>query len=140
MGLSGRRRVEGKTDPTREDEPMRIVRIVMVASLIALVMTMASCSSKSSKDSDFLVQLEGDARMKVSGSMMVVKGDGTSVSETLTVTLPHTRPVKGTVVSVSMQKQDGGSGTLRVRIVKDNKVVAEGSTSAAYGVVTVAGS
>jgi hypothetical protein len=41
------------------------------------------------------------------------------------------------IVSVVMQKQDGGSGTLTVEILENGKVLETRSTSAEYGVVSV---
>lgn len=40
-------------------------------------------------------------------------------------------------VSASIQKTDEGSGELTVQILKDGKVVREGTTISEYGVVTV---
>lgn len=42
------------------------------------------------------------------------------------------------IVSIVFQKKDGRSGTLTANIIKDGQVVESKSTSAAYGVVTVA--
>lgn len=38
------------------------------------------------------------------------------------------------------KKMDSGSGILKVEILKDGKVVKEGSTSAQYGVVSIVSS
>lgn len=42
------------------------------------------------------------------------------------------------MVTTSIQKQGGGSDELKVEIIKDGKVVKEGSTTAQYGVVSIA--
>lgn len=44
------------------------------------------------------------------------------------------------IVSANAQKQDGSSDKLTIQILKDGKVVKEGSTSAAYGVAQVTSS
>ncbi len=44
------------------------------------------------------------------------------------------------IVSAVIQKMDGGSGELKVEILKDGEVVKEGSTTADYGVVSIASS
>lgn len=111
---------------------------LIIVAVAILVMLSAACSS-SPKDAEFSVRVEGTAGQKFSGSIMVIKADGSSVSESMTSDVPWGKPVKGTIVSASMQKQDDGAGTLRVRILKGSQAVAEGSTSAAYGVVAVAG-
>lgn len=41
------------------------------------------------------------------------------------------------VVSAAIQKKSGDSSELKVEIIKDGKVIKEGSTTAEYGVVTV---
>ena len=41
------------------------------------------------------------------------------------------------MVTAVIQKSGGGSGTLKVEILKNGKVVKEASTSAEYGVVSV---
>lgn len=41
------------------------------------------------------------------------------------------------VVSAAIQKQNGDSSELKVEILKDGKVLKEGSTTGEYGVVTV---
>ncbi len=41
------------------------------------------------------------------------------------------------IVSANAQKQDSGSDTLTIQILKDGKVVEESSTDAAYGVAQV---
>ena len=41
------------------------------------------------------------------------------------------------VVSAAIQKQTGDSSELKVEIIKDGKVIKEGSTTAEYGVVSV---
>lgn len=41
------------------------------------------------------------------------------------------------IVSVVIQKKSGGSSELKVEILKDGKVIKDGSTTAEYGVVTV---
>lgn len=41
------------------------------------------------------------------------------------------------IVSAAIQKQTGDSSELKVEILKDGKVIKDGSTTAEYGVVTV---
>ena len=41
------------------------------------------------------------------------------------------------IVSANAQKQDGGSGELTIQILKDGKVLEEGSTDAEYGMAQI---
>lgn len=45
--------------------------------------------------------------------------------------------VESNIVSLAIQKNGGGSALLEVQILKDGQVVKEGSTTAAYGLVTL---
>lgn len=45
--------------------------------------------------------------------------------------------VSNGIASATIQKTDSGSDELKVEILKDGKVVKEGSTTAEYGVVTI---
>jgi len=47
------------------------------------------------------------------------------------------KDVSGGILVAVIQKQGGDSSELKVEILKDGKVIKEGSTTAAYGVVTV---
>ena len=46
---------------------------------------------------------------------------------------------RNSYVAATIQKDDGGSGTLTVEIYKDGKLVNSQSTNAAYGIVTLSG-
>ncbi|KZX10698.1 hypothetical protein [Methanobrevibacter curvatus] len=48
--------------------------------------------------------------------------------------------VSGDIVSANAQKQDGSSSKLTIQILKDGKVIKEGSTTAAYGVAQITSS
>lgn len=62
------------------------------------------------------------------GSQSTYDGDGED-----TINLTDAK----NVVSAAIQKQGGDSSELKVEILKDGKVIKEGSTTGEYGVVTV---
>jgi hypothetical protein len=87
-------------------------------------------------DSD-LKSLTGSSNVKFTGGYMVVAADGSSTSQSVEGTVPAQYNVSGTIVSCEFQNQFQW-GALIVTILKNGSWAAEASTSAAYGVVTVA--
>lgn len=86
----------------------------------------------------YTIYVEGTGNMAFQGTYMAVYGDGKTSSRTVDGYAPASYSPDGTpaIVSCSFQKQ-GTSGTLTVRIERSGVTVAEESTSAAYGVVTL---
>ncbi|MFH0888396.1 MAG: hypothetical protein V1871_04235 [Planctomycetota bacterium] len=84
--------------------------------------------------SEFVIKVSGDSRFI--GSYMTVTEDGNSTSRSVDGTAPAEFNVKGYLVSCCFQKQEE-YGSLEVKIIKDDKVLSQGKTSASYGVVSV---
>jgi len=87
--------------------------------------------------SEYQIEVSGTAGLKFSGSYLVVSGDGSSTGHSVDGTVPASYTVKGSIASVVFQKQSE-AGSFTVQISKGGKVIKESTTSAAYGVVTVA--
>jgi len=108
-------------------------KAILLVVVVAVLFVFTGCE----QDSTFTIEVSGTADLKFSGSYLVITADGTSTSRSVDGTVPQTYTVTGTMVSVSFQKRTEG-GLLQVRILKDGRAVASESTTAAYGVVSVA--
>jgi len=97
----------------------------------------AGCGGSLSTDSEFQIKVSGTTGLEFSGSYMTVTSGGQSTSKSVEGTVPAQYTVTGNMVSVAFQKQVE-SGTLKVEILKDGKVINSSDTTAAYGVVSVA--
>lgn len=76
------------------------------------------------------------APMKFSGHLLTRDGDGGSQSQSIEGSAPATYRVVGTSVSVNVQKQRE-EGSLKIEILRGDKVVKSSETTASYGVVSV---
>ena len=126
----------------------KILSIVVVCCLALIVIGLitggaspdantSSSDSSSSGDDVSGVQVKVTYDGQWSGSIM----DGEGTSQSFDGTGPETIDVEGdswSMVSTTFQKRDIGSGKMTVEIIKDGKVAKSGSTSAQYGVVSVA--
>jgi hypothetical protein len=94
-------------------------------------------------ESDFTIEVSGDEGLEFSGSycewgktnvvrLNMVSG---SVRCVFDGTVPARYSARGFTISYTFQKK-GKFGVLKVRILKEGKIVAESSTSSAYGVVS----
>lgn len=104
------------------------------------VSTPVSTPTSSSNSSNSSSSASGiQVKVSDSGSWSGSYGD-TSGSQTVDGSGSKTFEVTGSpsVVSACFQKKDGGSGTLTVEILEDGNVVETKSTSAQYGVVSIA--
>lgn len=110
-------------------------RLLVILILGVLFLSLIGCSG-SGGNSDFTIKVTGTNGLSFSGSYMGVTSGGTT-SKSVDGTVPATYTVSGSIVSCSFQKKSE-SGSLAVQILKDNKVVKESDTTAAYGVVTAA--
>ena len=87
--------------------------------------------------SDYTVNVSGTSGLGFSGAYMVVNAAGESESKSVDGIVPQSYQLRGSIVSVTFQKQSE-SGSLQVQILKNGRVVAASDTSAAYGVVSAA--
>lgn len=115
------------------------IGLTVIGLIIIIIASLALCSCSSSvsspQDSDFTIKVYGTADW--SGSIMVVKADGSSITQSYDSIAPRTYSFTGHIVSCTFQKQVK-VGTLSVDILKDGKLVKSGSTTAEYGVVSIA--
>jgi predicted nucleic acid-binding Zn ribbon protein len=88
-------------------------------------------------EQDFTIRVTGDAGLKFHGSYMIVSNSGSSSSQSVEGVTPTTYNATGKIISTSFQKK-GERGNLRVEILRGSEVVKQSSTSAEYGVVSVA--
>lgn len=86
--------------------------------------------------SNYVIRVEGSPGLSFSGSYMVVTGNG-SQQKSVESTVPASYNVSGSIVSATFQKQSE-SGSLNASIEMNGRTVQKSSTSAAYGVVSVA--
>jgi hypothetical protein len=112
-----------------------------IAFILVLLLSgsvLLGCSSvPAMTDMDFSIKVSGDSGAKFSGSYDVTTTEGKSENKSVDGTVPVEYNVKGNIVSVSFQKK-AETGNLKVEILQEGKVVAQGETSAAYGVVRAA--
>lgn len=95
-----------------------------------------STSESNSSSPGFVIKVTGTDGTKFSGSYMLVTLDGKTASKSVEGTAPIDYKVDANMVSVAFQKA-GEKGNLKVEILKDDQVVAESETDAAYGMVSV---
>lgn len=110
---------------------MKVITIILFVVLVAIT----GCDSM--KNKEFTIKVSGTDGLEFSGSYMSVLADGKSTSKSVDGIIPTEYSVKGNIVSVAFQKKSE-SGFLKVQILKDDKVINESESSAAYGVVSVA--
>lgn len=106
--------------------------------LVCAVGLLAACSEATGGGvSPFEVRITGDAQPATfAGSVLVTGKDGSVQQESVQGAMPFTYAKEGRSVVATIQKQ-GTAGSLKVEIVKGDKVVKSGETTADYGVVTV---
>jgi len=103
--------------------------------LFLIVCFITGCTMPS--ESDFRIKIIGSQNLKFSGSYMIVTADGKSNSHTVDGIAPAEYDVKGWIISCSFQKQSE-QGSLSVFIYRNGQLIDQSTTSAAYGVVTIA--
>jgi len=108
---------------------------ILAALLVPAVALAAGCtgakSSSSGSDVEIRISYSGDW----SGSYGDIGGQSSvDGSGPRTITIEDAE----SVVSCAFQKKDAGAVEMKVEIVKNGKVLKSGSTTAAYGVVSVA--
>jgi hypothetical protein len=108
---------------------MRLFAVVALAFSVCL----SSCVGVQEKD--FKISLTGSEGTAFSGSYMVVQS-GSSSSQTVEGTVPRTFRAKGSMVSVAFQKKT--PGTLTVTITGEGITTKSQSTTAEFGMVTIA--
>jgi len=86
---------------------------------------------------DFTIRVSGTSGLDFSGSYSVMIEGSNCSSKAVYGTVPTQYEANGTAVSATFQKQSQ-SGTLKVQILKGNKVVKVEEATEAYGVVSVA--
>ena len=116
---------------------MKSIKIMLLAVFIIalLAITLSGCAGIG--DSDFKIRVTGSDGLIFSGSYLITTSAGNSVSKSVDGIVPAEYVVRGNIVSVAFQKRYEG-GILKVEILKNDKVVSQSETSAAYGVVSVA--
>lgn len=141
--------------PTRKPGPLRAIAFV-VASVAALVVLMAirgiefpQMGSPASRDvptrsnlshnrsTQFTITVKGEDGMQFQGSYLVLDGAESS-SKSVGGTVPQTYTASGSMVSTSFQKKSSTTGILIVSVFRGNEFVKQESTTAPYGVVTLA--
>ena len=98
---------------------------------------------------DFVIEVAGNKGNKFSGNYMILMADGSSTAHTVEGVVPATYnspetdamfvkyETRGSIVSCFFQQQ-GETGCLIVIVLRDGYEVAQESTNAAYGCVTIA--
>jgi hypothetical protein len=117
----------------------------LLAVTIFLVLPVAKNSSGGPIKTTYKIRISGTDNTPFSGSVAVMSLLGKTTSESKDGTIPAEFTVEGKYVSVVIQKQREG-GTLKVEILKGKllgsgfKVIANGQTTASYGVVSLSAS
>lgn len=83
------------------------------------------------------IKITGSPGLKFQGTYMSIEAGGASVSRSVEGVVPETFYSKGAITSVVFQKNQP-EGFLEVTFVRNGQVVAKQSTTAEFGVVTVA--
>jgi hypothetical protein len=87
-------------------------------------------------NSNYVIRVEGSPGLSFSGSYMGVTSSG-SQQQSVDGTVPASYNVSGSIVSATFQKKSE-SGSLTVSIEMNGRAVQKSTTSAAYGVVSIA--
>jgi hypothetical protein len=110
--------------------------------LLAVMFLLVQHASAGPISSKFRIHISGIDGERFTGSISSVTISGKAKSESVEGTMPAEYIVEGQLVSVAIQKQSQ-RGTLKVEILKERfirsglKTVASGTSSAAYGVVSL---
>jgi len=116
-----------------KEERQSMKKLILLIAILSLLL----CACVGPGDSDFIIEVSGTSGLQFSGSYMSVTSGGQSTSRSVDGIVPAQYSISGYIVSCAFQKKSEG-GTLKVRILKDGKVVSYSETSATYGVVSVA--
>lgn len=108
---------------------------ITVMLIVFLAVALSGCAGIG--DSEFTIRVSGSDGMIFSGAYALTTSAGGSISQSVEGTAPAQYRVKGNIVSATFQKQNP-NGVLTVEILKNGQVVSQSTTSAAYGVVSVA--
>ena len=105
--------------------------VVAVTACLLLV----ACTAA---EAEFGIEVSCDAGHRFTASYMVVAADGSSTSRSVEGQTVWRTNAKGVAVSVVAQRSTDEVGALTVKVYKDGKVVKEETTTAKYGMVSVA--
>jgi hypothetical protein len=100
-----------------------------------LLIIIAGCAMPT--ESNFKIKIVGSHNIKFAGSYMIVTSDGQSSSHTVDGVVPAEYDMKGWIISCSFQKQSE-QGSLSVIVYRNGQLINQSTTTAAYGVVTIA--
>lgn len=129
---------EIKTEKKPSQWKKIIIGVVVLVAVIAIISAFAGGTGNIlTTTSTYQIAVSGTTGLEFSGSYMVTDTGGSSTSQSVSGTVPQTYTVEGSMVSVVFQNQ-GDSGTLTVKVLKDSEVIKEATTTASYGVVSVA--
>lgn len=124
-----------------------IIAIICVLAIIAVALIIAmgggdNTSSNSSQNTDTGSSYQGyQVRITTEGSWSGSVGSINSATyDGKGNKVIDVENVEHDILTAVIQKSGGNSGELKVEILKDGNVIKEGSTTAAYGVVTVSSS
>jgi hypothetical protein len=114
-----------------------IVIIAGVLIIVSVLLLMKPLNSPGNANRMFVnIQSDGQAHEAYAGSIMVMK-DGQVTSKSISGSTPDAFYITADSVSLAIQKQGTGKGTLHVRVERDSKVLDESSTTAEFGMVTL---
>ncbi len=87
-------------------------------------------------ESDFIIKVSGTKDLKFNGHYSFVAAGSTPIPVNVVGTVPTEYPGKG-VMALCLFRKTTLEGSLKVEILKGEKVVAEGESAVPYGVVSL---
>jgi hypothetical protein len=117
--------------------PIILGAALIVVAAVAYFTMFAGGGSSAGGDHSYRIVVEGQAGTRFSGA--IVHGGAGGVEErSVEGTVPAEYSARGMTCGATLQMQDSAGG-LKVVLYRDGAVMQTAETSAAYGVVTVAG-
>jgi hypothetical protein len=105
-----------------------------VLVIVIVFVGIITCSGRAN-GGEYTINVTGASGLAFTGSYLVID-DNKAVTQSVEGTVPMIYTISGELVSCTFQKKTD-DGTLKVRILKGDRVVKESETSSAYGAVDI---
>jgi hypothetical protein len=104
--------------------------------LIGIITLVGCVQVYKAVESDFIIKVSGTKDLKFSGHYSFVAAGSTPVPQNVEGTIPSEYQGKG-VLALCLFRKTTIEGSLKVEILKGEKVLVEGETAVPYGVVSL---
>ena len=117
---------------------IRAFSVFLLMTLVVFSLSLSACAAVS-HNSDFIIRVSGTDGLPFNGGYSATSPDGNTILQSVEGTVPFEYSLRGSTISCEFKKQSE-DGTLRVEILKNGNVLDKSETSAAYGILSAAGS